>query len=66
MGIVDCSPTEPPMSEPRVIDERIRHLMWAQLPPRGFMAQEMRCLRRFLEEKGLWGEYLDWVRQGEP
>jgi hypothetical protein len=66
MAVVDCGPPDPPIPAPRMIDERIRELMWGKLPERGFIAQEMRCLRRFLEEKGLWGEYLDWVRQGEP
>jgi hypothetical protein len=60
---MDCSPTEPQVPESHVIDERIRELMWAQLPARGIMAQEMRCLRAFLEMNSLWDEYLKWVRR---
>jgi hypothetical protein len=56
MGIVDCGPTEAP-EQPRPIDPRIRLLMWEQLPDRGIMASELRCLRTFLETKGLWEEY---------
>jgi hypothetical protein len=58
-----CGPSEPEMTAPRPIDPRIRQLMWEQLPERGIMATEMRCLRRFLEAKGLWAEYLTWTME---
>jgi hypothetical protein len=64
--MIDCSPSESQTDGPRPIDERIRLLMWTQLPERGIMASELRCLRRFLEDKGLWEEYLAWMTPGEP
>jgi hypothetical protein len=66
MPDLGCGPAEPAPPEPGRLDPRIRALIWAQLPARGFMALEMRCLRRFLEDKGLWDDYLRWATREEP